>query len=106
MVDTRARLAADGVHVSERPSPVARRPRRRAGAGQGDTRAHAAAPRYGCRRAHAIAEADGWQVGRRRVDRLWRHEEPCVPQKQRTKRCLGAAGGGATRRRSNGKDDV
>ena len=39
--------------------------------------------RYGCRRITALLQASGWQVGRDRVQRIWRREGLKVPKKQR-----------------------
>ncbi len=43
--------------------------------------------RYGYRRVTALLRADGWQVGKDRVQRIWRREGLKVPQKHRM-RCL------------------
>jgi transposase InsO family protein len=39
--------------------------------------------RYGYRRITALLQRDGWQVGKDRVERIWRREGLKVPQKQR-----------------------
>ncbi|GJE53525.1 hypothetical protein GOFOIKOB_6607 [Methylobacterium tardum] len=39
--------------------------------------------RYGYRRVTALLQADGWQVGKDRVQRIWRREGLKVPQKHR-----------------------
>ena len=39
--------------------------------------------RYGYRRITALLQRDGWQVGKDRVQRIWRREGLKVPQKQR-----------------------
>ncbi len=39
--------------------------------------------RYGYRRITVLLEAAGWQVGKDRVERIWRREGLKVPQKQR-----------------------
>jgi putative transposase len=39
--------------------------------------------RYGYRRVTALLRADGWQVGKDRVQRIWRREGLKVPQKHR-----------------------
>ena len=44
--------------------------------------------RYGYRRITALLQRDGWQVGKDRVQRIWRREGLKVPQKQRPRRRL------------------
>jgi putative transposase len=44
--------------------------------------------RYGYRRITALLQDAGWQVGRDRVQRIWRREGLKVPQKQRPRRRL------------------
>ena len=39
--------------------------------------------RYGYRRITALLKQDGWQVGKDRVERIWRHEGLKVSQKQK-----------------------
>jgi putative transposase len=39
--------------------------------------------RYGYRRITALLKRDGWQVGKDRVERIWRREGLKVPQKQK-----------------------
>ena len=46
-------------------------------------------PRWGYRRAHALLVEEGWEVNRKRVQRLWREEGLRVPQKRRKRRRLG-----------------
>jgi putative transposase len=46
-------------------------------------------PRWGYRRAHALLVAEGWEVNRKRVQRIWREEGLRVPQKHRKRRRLG-----------------
>ncbi len=46
-------------------------------------------PRWGYRRAHAQLRADGWEINRKRVQRLWREEGLRVPQKTRKRRRTG-----------------
>lgn len=43
-------------------------------------------PRWGYRRAHAQARADGWCVNHKKTQRLWREEGLRVPQRRRRKR--------------------
>ena len=52
------------------------------------SRAH---PRWGYRRAHAQVRADGWQVNRKLVQRLWRKEGLRVPTRARKRRRLGVS---------------
>ena len=44
--------------------------------------------RYGYRRITALLQRDGWQVGKDRVQRIWRRQGLKVPQKQRPRRRL------------------
>jgi putative transposase len=46
-------------------------------------------PRWGYRRAHHRLREDGWEVNRKRVQRLWREEGLRVPQRRRKRRRLG-----------------
>ncbi len=46
-------------------------------------------PRWGYRRAHATLRNEGWEINRKRVQRLWREEGLRVPQKRRKRRRLG-----------------
>jgi putative transposase len=46
-------------------------------------------PRWGYRRAHALLVEEGWEVNRKRVQRIWREEGLRVPQKRRKRRRLG-----------------
>ncbi len=46
-------------------------------------------PRWGYRRAHAMLVEEGWEVNRKRVQRIWREEGLRVPQKRRKRRRLG-----------------
>jgi transposase InsO family protein len=48
-------------------------------------------PRWGYRRAHALLGEEGWEVTRKRVQRLWREEGLRVPQR------TASAGGWASR---------
>jgi putative transposase len=54
-------------------------------------------PRWGYRRAHAMLVEEGWEVNRKRVQRLWREEGLRVPQKRRKRRRLGESTVPATR---------
>jgi putative transposase len=46
-------------------------------------------PRWGYRRAHALLREEGWEINRKRVQRLWREEGLRVPQRRRKRRRLG-----------------
>jgi putative transposase len=46
-------------------------------------------PRWGYRRAHHHLREEGWEVNRKRVQRLWREEGLRVPQRKRKRRRLG-----------------
>jgi putative transposase len=46
-------------------------------------------PRWGYRRAHAWLLEEGWEVNRKRVQRLWREEGLRVPKRRRKRRRLG-----------------
>jgi putative transposase len=46
-------------------------------------------PRWGYRRAYHRLREEGWEVNRKRVQRLWREEGLRVPQKRRKRRRLG-----------------
>jgi putative transposase len=46
-------------------------------------------PRWGYRRAHALLVEEGWEVNRKRVQRVWREEGLRVPQRKRKRRQLG-----------------
>ena len=46
-------------------------------------------PRWGYRRAHAQLREDGWEINRKRVQRLWREEGLRVPRKARKRRRAG-----------------
>ena len=46
------------------------------------------ASRYGCRRITALLRTAGWQVGKDRVQRIWRREGLKVPEKQKPRKRL------------------
>jgi putative transposase len=46
-------------------------------------------PRWGWRRAAAVARSEGWRVNDKRIHRLWRDEGLRVPYKKRKKRLVG-----------------
>ncbi len=54
-------------------------------------------PRYGYRRIHALLLREGWQVNRKRVQRIWRREGLKVPSKQRKRRRVGSKDGSCVR---------
>src|SRR5260370_30345421 len=53
----------------------------------------------GYRRITALLQRDGWQVGKDRVQRIWRREGLKVPQKQRPRRRLWLNDGSCVRLR-------
>jgi len=55
--------------------------------------------RYGYRRITALLQARGWQVGKDRVQRIWRREGLKVPQKQRARARLWLNDGSCVRLR-------
>ena len=63
--------------------------------------------RYGYRRITALLRRAGWQVGKDRVQRIWRREGLKVPQKQRLRRrlWLNVKGGEKLGQRGGGKID-
>ena len=54
-------------------------------------------PRWGYRRAHALLVEKGWEVNRKRVQRVWREEGLRVPRKRRKRQRLGDSTVPATR---------
>jgi putative transposase len=46
-------------------------------------------PRWGYRRAHALLLEEGWEINRKRVQRLWREEGLRVPRRRRKRQRLG-----------------
>jgi len=57
---------------------------------RGELRAFSAKrPRWGYRRAHHHLGERGWEVNRKRVQRLWREEGLRVPHRKRKRRRLG-----------------
>ena len=63
-------------------------------------------PRYGYRRIWALLRAEGWQVNRKRVYRLWRRQGLKVPRKQRKRRRLGSSANACHRRRAEYRGHV
>jgi putative transposase len=46
-------------------------------------------PRWGYRRAHALLAREGWEINRKRVQRVWREESLRVPARRRKRQRLG-----------------
>jgi len=63
-------------------------------------------PRYGYRMVHAMLVADGHDVGRDRVYRLWRRHGYGVKRKPRKKRRLGVSENGIMRQKAESINDV
>jgi putative transposase len=63
-------------------------------------------PRWGYRRAHAELLGEGWQINRKRVQRLWREEGLRVPQRRRKRQRLGHSTVPASRLRAERPDHV
>jgi putative transposase len=61
-------------------------------------------PRWGYRRAHAVLVGEGWEVNRKRVQRVWREEGLRVPQRKR--RRLGESTGPTGRLAAERADHV
>jgi transposase InsO family protein len=58
-------------------------------------------PRYGYRRIAVLLRAEGWDVNRKRVHRLWRQEGLKVPGKKGKYKRLGDSENGCLRRRAD-----
>lgn len=52
-------------------------------------------PRWGYRRAHGHLVVEGWCVNRKRIQRMWREEEPVVPLRGTPPTKSGRAAGSA-----------
>jgi putative transposase len=63
-------------------------------------------PRWGYRRAHHLLCEEGWEINRKRVQRLWREEGLRVPRRQRKRRRLGDATVPAARLRAERPNQV
>jgi putative transposase len=63
-------------------------------------------PRWGYRRAHHRLRELGWEVNRKRVQRLWREEGLRVAVRRRKRRRLGESTGPAERLRAERPNDV
>lgn len=62
-------------------------------------------PRYGYRRICALMRRDGWNVNRKRIQRLWREEGLKVPQHSRKRQRVGFENGQSVRLRAEGPND-
>jgi putative transposase len=63
-------------------------------------------PRWGYRRAHHHLREEGWEVNRKRVQRLWREEGLRVPQRKRKRRRVGESTVPASRLRAERPNQV
>jgi putative transposase len=63
-------------------------------------------PRWGYRRAHAVLVGEGWEINRKRVQRIWREEGLRVPPKRRKRRRLGDSTVPASRLAAERSDHV
>ena len=63
-------------------------------------------PRWGYRRAHHRLRQEGWEVNRKRVQRLWREEGLRVPQRRRKRQRLGDSTVAAERLRAQRPNHV
>lgn len=63
-------------------------------------------PRYGYRLIHGLLVADGFEVGRDRVYRLWRTHGYGVKQRQVKRRRLGVSENGIMRQQAESMNDV
>lgn len=65
-------------------------------------------PRYGYRRVWALLRREGWEVNKKRVQRLWREADLKVPEKRHKKRRLapGMSENGCARKRAERPDHV
>jgi transposase InsO family protein len=63
-------------------------------------------PRWGYRRAWASLRSEGWQVNRKKIQRLWREEGLRVPARRRKRQRLGTSTVPAARLRAERPDQV
>jgi putative transposase len=63
-------------------------------------------PRWGYRRAHHELCLEGWEINRKRVQRVWREEGLRVAAKTRKRRRVGDGAGQSTRLRAACPDEV
>ncbi len=74
---------------------------------RGELRAFSAArPRWGYRQAHTHLRELGWEINRKRVQRVWREEGLRVPQRTRKRRRLGDSTGPQGRLRAERPNHV
>ncbi len=58
-------------------------------------------PRYGYRRVWALLRREGWEVNKKRVQRLWREADLKVPRKQyKSRRLMGSSENGVARKKA------
>lgn len=67
------------------------------------SRAH---PRWGYRKAWVLLRTDGWQVNRKRIQRLWREEGLRVPSRRRKRRRIGVSTASGARIRAEHENHV
>jgi putative transposase len=63
-------------------------------------------PRWGYRRAHQLLLEEGWELNRKRTQRLWREEGLRVPQRRRKRQRLGDSTVPAERLRADRPNEV
>ncbi len=63
-------------------------------------------PRWGYRRAHQLLLDEGWEINRKRTQRLWREEGLRVPQRRRKRQRLGISTVATDRLRAERRDHV
>ncbi len=63
-------------------------------------------PRYGYRRVWALLRREGWEVNKKRVQRLWREADLKVPAKQHKRRRVRPSHNDCTKRRAEYVDHV
>jgi putative transposase len=74
---------------------------------RGELRAFSASrPRWGYRQAHTHLRDQGWEINRKRVQRVWREEGLRVPQRARKRRRLGVSTAPQQRMRAARPNDV
>ncbi len=62
-------------------------------------------PRYGYRRIYALMRREGWNVNRKRIQRLWREEGLKVPQYSQKRQRVGFENGQSVRHRAEEPND-
>lgn len=63
-------------------------------------------PRWGYRRAWAVLNSEGWEVNRKKIQRIWREEGLRVPQRARKRQRLGTSTVPAQRLRAEHRNQV